>query len=109
MKKNSDDTPQYFPIIIISIAQAVDLFFIAILTFYFFKIDFSSLPEFYLGLGFCVLLFNFHLYQIRDRKDVVLRKKLRLTLFFKIGSYFYFLVSLAAPLLLIYFINEYLM
>ena len=108
LKKNSDDTPQYFPIIILSTAQAVNLSFIFILIFYFLRIDFSPLPELYLVLEGGALFFNFYLYQIRDRKEIVLRKRLRLTLFFKIASYFYILASLAAPLLLIYFINEYL-
>ncbi len=106
LKKNSDDTPQYFPIIIISSAQAVNLFFLFVLIFYILRI--KPLPEIFLVLDVGMILLNFYVYQIRDRKEIVLRKKLRLTLYFKIASYFYVLVSLAAPLLLIYFINEYL-
>jgi len=109
LKKNSDDTPQYFPIIILSTAQAVNLLFMVILIFYFLRIEFSPLPIFFLVLAGGMLLFNFYLYQIRDRKEIVLQKQLRLTSFFKIVSYFYILASLAAPLFLIYFINEYLM
>ncbi len=108
LKKNSDDTPEYFPIIILSTVQAVNLFFVLILIFYFLSIKFSPLPETFIVLDVVMTLFNFYLYQIKDRKDIVLRKNLKLTLFFKISSYFYFLASLAAPLVLIYFINEYL-
>ncbi len=109
LKKNSDDTPEYFPIIILSTAQAVNLSFIAVLIFYFLKINFSVLPETFLVISGSMLLFNYYLYSIKDRKEIVLRKQLRLTLFFKIASYFYILASLAAPLFLVYFINEYLM
>ena len=106
LKKNSDDTPQYFPIIIISSTQAVNLFFLFIL------ISFISgtkpLPEVFIVLDLGMIMFNFYVYQIRERKKIVLQKKLRLTLFFKIASYFYVLASLVAPLLLYYLINEYL-
>ena len=108
LKKNSDDTPEYFPIIILSTAQAVNLFFIIILIFYLLKIDFSPLPEFFLVLDVGMIVFNFYWYQIKERKEIVLKKDLRLSLGFKIGSYLYVLVSIAAPLLLIYFLNEFL-
>ena len=108
LKKNSDDTPEYFPIIILSTVQAFNLFFILILTFYFLGIKFSPLPEILIVLDVGMTLLNFYLYQIRNRKDLVLGKELRLTLFFKISSYLYFLASLATPFFLIYFINEYL-
>ena len=109
LKKNSDDSPAYFPIIILSTAQAVNLFFIFILTFYIFRIEFSPLPESFIVLDIGMLIFNFYLYQIRDRKDIVLKKNLRLTLWFKIVSNLYVLTSLIAPFLLIYFLNEYLL
>jgi len=108
LKKKSDNTAQYFPIIIISTTQALNLFFMVILIFYFLGIKFSLLPIFFLFITAATLLFNFYLYQIRDRKKIVLRKKLRLSFWFKTFSFFYILVSLAAPPFLIHFFNEYL-
>ena len=109
LKKNSDDTPQYFPIIILSTAQGFNLFFIVILIFYFLSVDFSSLPELFLGLDLGVLIFNFYIYQIKDKKEIVLKKNWKLSLGFKVFSYFYVITSIAAPLFLIYYLNEYLL
>lgn len=108
IKKNDDDTPQYFPIIIISAAQSANIFLIVILIFYLLKIEFSSLPKFYLIFAIGTHIFNFYLYQIKNRKEIILTKNIKIPLVFKILSYFYFLASYASPLLLIYFINEYL-
>lgn len=106
LKKKNDSTPEYFPIIIISFGHATNLMFLLILFFYFFKIDFSSLPKVFLFTITGTVVFNYYLYINKGRKEIVLRKNLKLSLGFKVFSYIYILVSLWAPLLLIYFINE---
>lgn len=107
LKKNSDDTPQYFPIIIISTGQAANLFFFVILFAYFLRVDYSVLLKIFLILDIGMVIFNFYVYQIKDRKEIVLKKNLKLSLRFKIFSYFYMIISLLSPLLLIYFFNEF--
>ena len=106
LKKNSDDTPQYFPVIIITVAQTTNIFLFVIVLFHLLKIDFSTLPKVFLVLGGLVLIFNVYLYQIKERKEVVLRKDIKLSLLFKISSYFYVLASIFSPLFLIYFFKE---
>ena len=107
LKKNSDSTPEYFPIIIISFEQAVNLMFFVTLFFYFFGIDFSILPKVFLVITAGTLIFNFYIYVTKNRKDIVLKKNMKLSLWFKILSYFYFVASLLSPLVLIYFLNEF--
>jgi hypothetical protein len=104
--KKSRVTSLYFPLLVLSTAQAVNLFFLFILIFHILRIK-LPLREIFLGLEIGMILLNFYIYEIRNRTEIVLRKKLRLTLFFKIASYFYILASLSVPLILIYFINEY--
>ena len=99
-------TSLYFPLLVLSTAQAVNLFFLFILIFHFLRIE-TPLREIFLGLEVVMILLNFYMYEIRNRTEIVLRKKLRLTLFFKIVSFFYVLASFSAPFVLIYFINRY--
>ena len=106
LKKNSDDTPEYFPIIIISVGQTVNLMVFVIILYYFFRIDFSSLPKIFLITDIVILIFNYYVYQIKDRKETVLKKNIKLSFGFKIFSYLYVILSLLLPLLLIYFFNE---
>lgn len=107
LKKNSDDTPQYFPIIIISTAQAVNLFFFVIFFSYLLRIDYSTPLKIFLILDIGMVIFNFYVYQIKNRKENILTKNLKLSLKFKIFSYFYIIISLILPILLIYFFNEF--
>lgn len=104
--KKSRVTSLYFPLLVLSTAQAVNLFFLFILIFHILRLK-LPLREIFLGLEVGMILLNFYMYEIRNRTDIVLRKKPRLTLFFKIASYFYILASLSAPLILVYFIKEY--
>ena len=107
LKKNSDSTPEYFPIIIISFAQATNLMFLVTFFFYLFKINFSSLPTIFLVAIIGTVVFNFYVYVNKGRKEIVLRKNMKLPLSFKVFSYFYVILSLALPLILIYFFNEF--
>lgn len=77
LKKNSDNTPEYFPIIIISFGQAVNIMFLLTLFFYFLKIDFSSLPKVFLVVITGTTIFNYYLYVIKGRKEIVLKKNLK--------------------------------
>lgn len=106
LKKKNDSTPEYFPIIIISTGQAANLFFFVILFSYFLRVDNSVTLKFFLILDIGMVVFNFYLYQIKDRKNIVFKRNLKLSIGFKVFSYIYILVSLWAPLFLIYFINE---
>ena len=106
-KKNSDSTPEYFPIIIISFAQATNLMVLITFFFYFFKINFSSLPKIFLVAIIGTVVFNFYAYVTKGRKETILRKNIKLPLSFKIFSFFYVILSLAFPLVLIYFFNEF--
>jgi C4-dicarboxylate transporter len=106
LKKNSDNTPQYFPIIILSTVQSVNIFLCLTLIFYIFKIQFSALPECFLILYIRMLIFNFYLYQIKDRKEIILKKNIKLSSGFKVCSYFYFAISFISPLILIFFLQE---
>lgn len=108
LKKNSDDTPQYLPIIIISTVQSLNIFFFVILVYYFFRIDFSFLPKWFLIINIGVTILNFYQYQIKNRTEKIVRRKLEISLRFKIFSYFYFALSFISPLFFIYLINEYL-
>lgn len=107
LKKNSDNTPEYFPIIIISTGQAANLFFFVILFSYFLRVDNSITLKIFLILDIGMIIFNYYVYQIKDRKSIVFKKNLKLSLGFKVFSYIYILASLWAPLFLIYFINEF--
>jgi hypothetical protein len=109
LKKNDDDSPEYFPIIIVSTGQAVNIFFFVILLFYFLEIQFSFLPKIYLALHLGMVVFNYYLYEIKGRIEVLLKKNINLSMSFKVFSYIYFAISISSPFILIYFIQEYLM
>lgn len=107
LKKNSDDTPEYFPIIIITVGQTGNLLLLAILLFHILRIDFAFLPNFFLFLGVVVLVFNWYVYKFKERMEIILQRGLRITFGFRIFSYFYILISFVSPLFLIHFLKEF--
>lgn len=103
----TESSPQVFPMIVISAAQTGNIFFIVICFFYLFRIDFSYLPNFFLLVAIIIYAFNFYIYQIKNRKEIVLRKNMKLSLGFKVFTYLYFLLSYLSPLYLMYLFIEY--
>lgn len=102
-----DTTPEVFPMIVISAAQAGNVFFILICFFFLIGLDFSYLPKSFIFIAIIVYSFNFYIYQIKKRKNIILSKKIKLSLGFKFFTYFYFIFSYLSPFFLIYIFNEY--
>ncbi len=108
LKKKSDSDPQYFPIIIISIEQTFNITTIFIPLFYFTKNEsfIQKIPLAFLICYFIILGLNFYQYQIRNRKETILKTDMNLSFKFKVLTYFYFIISVFIPLLLIFLLND---
>ena len=109
LKKGNDSDPQYFPIMIISLEQAFNLVTVFIPIIYIIKNE-NLIQRIHLIFVICyfiVLGLNFYKYQIRDRKDILIKKNIKLSVIFKLFTYCYFIVSVLIPLFLIFFLNDF--
>lgn len=107
--KNKDTYPQVVPIALLSFLQAVNIFsFVIIIVHYFFEENWTDLPLFLLIIYCGFLFFNFFKYEIKDRRGKILEKNKTLSNHFGKISALYFIISISIPLLIIYFINEFL-
>ncbi len=108
LKRKSDSDPQYFPIIIISIEQTFNFITILLPLFYLTKNEslIQKIPLTFLICYFIILGLNFYKYQVKNRKKIILERSMKLSFRFKILTYFYFIISILIPLLLIFFLND---
>ncbi|PRP65874.1 hypothetical protein BST86_01605 [Nonlabens agnitus] len=106
LKKGSDDTPQYLPIILISVSQAWNLFLAFIIIYFIINQPLTHLPKFLLILIAIMIFFNFYLYQIKGRQSIIFGKSLSITFTFKAFAFLYIIVSIILPLLIIFILNE---
>lgn len=96
-----DSDPEISPTFIVTMEQALNLYFVCLLVSYLFNIDISYIKYSIAFFMIFFFIYNFNRYMNKEKRNLILNQHKKPNIRFKIFSYIYLILSIWLPLIFI--------